>query len=106
MKAASAVFQGCLRDVELDQRVIGLPEVLETVDIRPGCVWDFPCVENPCGPGELCTQDWWRRGEELWRAERRWRAHYSWVRVLVWWQHVESREERGFTGPGFGTVTK
>ena len=57
MKAASAVFQGCLRDVELDQRVIGLPEVLETVDIRPGCVWDFPCVENPCGPGELCTQD-------------------------------------------------
>ena len=57
MKAASAVFQGCLRDVELDQRVIGLPEVTETVDIRPGCVWDFPCVEEPCGTGEVCSQD-------------------------------------------------
>ena len=57
MKAASAVFQGCLRDVELDQRVIGLPDVLETVDIRPGCVWDFPCVEAPCGTGEVCSQD-------------------------------------------------
>ena len=58
VKSASAVFQGCLRDVELDARVIGLPEVLETVDIRPGCVWDFPCVtENPCSEGEVCSQD-------------------------------------------------
>ena len=57
MKSASEAFQGCLRDVELDGRVIGLPEVLDTTDIRPGCVWDFPCVEAPCGPGEVCSQD-------------------------------------------------
>lgn len=38
MKAASSVLEGCLRDLELDGRVIGLPDVLETVDIRAGCV--------------------------------------------------------------------
>ena len=57
MKAASSSYHGCLRDIELDGRVIGLPDVLETQDIRPGCVWDFPCVSSPCQRGETCSQD-------------------------------------------------
>ena len=46
-----------MQDIELDGRIIGLPDVLETVDIRPGCVWDYPCVNNPCEEGETCSQD-------------------------------------------------
>ena len=55
--AASSAFQGCLRDIELDGRVIGLPDVSETFDIRPGCVWSYPCLANPCQGGETCSQD-------------------------------------------------
>ena len=36
VKAASSAMHGCLKDIKLDGRRIGLPEVLETNDIRPG----------------------------------------------------------------------
>ena len=55
--AASSAFQGCLQDIELDGRVIGLPDVSETFDIRPGCVWSYPCLSSPCQGGETCSQD-------------------------------------------------
>lgn len=57
VKSGSSALQGCLKDIELDGRIIGLPEVLETYDIRPGCVWDYPCVTQPCQDGEVCSQD-------------------------------------------------
>jgi hypothetical protein len=54
-------FQGCIRHLRLDGRPIGLPEVMETYEVRAGCGWEFPCAPAtgppPCGPGQLCTQE-------------------------------------------------
>ena len=59
VKSASQPFQGCIKDIELDGRAIGLPDVLETLDIRAGCVWEYPCTAGPgpCPAGETCSQD-------------------------------------------------
>ena len=53
---------GCLKDIELDGRRIGLPDVLETSGIESGCVWDYPCLSkdpkaSPCVPGSVCFQE-------------------------------------------------
>ena len=48
----------------MDGRKIGLPDVRETLGIRPKCVWAFPCMEdkNICGVNEpnekypMCVQ--------------------------------------------------
>ena len=64
-------LRGCLRDIELDGRRIGLPEVLETSGIGAGCVWDYPCLAKagsgrfPCVPGSVCFQ----RGTAGFRCE-------------------------------------
>ena len=36
-------LRGCLSQLELDGRRIGLPEVLETNSIQAGCLWQYPC---------------------------------------------------------------
>ena len=55
--SGSSGLQGCMRDLSLDDRRIGFPEMLETVEVRSGCAWDFPCASAPCSEGEVCTQD-------------------------------------------------
>ena len=60
LKSGSMAMLGCLKDLELEGRRIGLPEVLETQDIRPGCQWEFPCESlgpGPCLSGESCNQE-------------------------------------------------
>nr|XP_040572532.1 chondroitin sulfate proteoglycan 4-like [Lepeophtheirus salmonis] len=50
-------LNGCISDIQLDGRLIGLPDVVETLNIRPGCLWTFPCFEsNPCSKGKVCRQ--------------------------------------------------
>ncbi len=57
--AAAGGLQGCLHNLRLDGRLIGLPEVLETYEVRAGCGWEFPCAAavSPCGAGETCSQE-------------------------------------------------
>ena len=60
--AASGTYgglRGCIHQIELDGRKIGLPEVMETSDIQAGCVWDYPCLSktgSPCIEGSVCFQ--------------------------------------------------
>ena len=52
-------LRGCIHQIELDGRKIGLPEVMETSDIQAGCVWDYPCLSKsggPCIEGSVCFQ--------------------------------------------------
>ena len=52
-------LRGCIHQIELDGRKIGLPEVLETSDIQTGCVWNYPCLSKsggPCIEGSVCFQ--------------------------------------------------
>lgn len=56
---ASEALEGCIRDLELDGRKIGLPSVKETSGILAGCEWAFPCLEErgvSCHYPEGCVQ--------------------------------------------------
>ena len=55
--SGSSGLQGCIKNLELDDRKIGFPQVLETFDVRSGCIWDFPCSRSPCRITESCVQD-------------------------------------------------
>ena len=57
LKAGSSGLQGCIKDLTLEGRRIGFPEVLETVEVRSGCVWEFPCSVSPCPGQQTCAQD-------------------------------------------------
>ena len=39
-------LRGCLSQLELDGRRIGLPQVLETNSIEAGCLWQYPCKQT------------------------------------------------------------
>jgi hypothetical protein len=51
-------LRGCLSQLELDGRRIGLPDVLETASIEAGCIWQYPCLSQsgPCIEGAVCFQ--------------------------------------------------
>ena len=51
-------LRGCLQNLELDGRKIGLPDVLETSGIQATCVWQYPCLakSSPCVEGSVCFQ--------------------------------------------------
>eukprot|EP00094_Tigriopus_californicus_P012169 TCALIF_11761-PA protein Name:"Similar to CSPG4 Chondroitin sulfate proteoglycan 4 (Homo sapiens)" AED:0.07 eAED:0.06 QI:0/0.64/0.33/0.86/1/1/15/679/2482 len=44
--ASKRHLQGCLQDLQLDGRRIGLNDVLETSGIQADCVWEFPCLQD------------------------------------------------------------
>lgn len=56
VNVASSGLRGCLSQLELDGRRIGLPEVLETASIESGCMWQYPCLSSPCIEGAACLQ--------------------------------------------------
>lgn len=41
--------------MEMEGRRIGLPEARVTQGLLPGCVWGFPCAQEPCVPQAQCT---------------------------------------------------
>jgi hypothetical protein len=51
-------LEGCLRDLTLDGRQIGLPDVKETSGVVSDCVWSFRCLTDPetCSNRESCVQ--------------------------------------------------
>ena len=55
--SGSSGLQGCIKDMKLDGKRIGFPDVLETFEVRTACVWDFPCLLSPCVGSEVCQQD-------------------------------------------------
>ena len=65
LKSRGASLEGCMKDLELDGRQIGLAEVKVTSGIRSGCAWTFPCLLPPdsydskgqkCNDGHVCVQ--------------------------------------------------
>lgn len=50
-------YKGCLRNMRLDNKELGLPHVKVSQGIVIHCVWGFPCAETkPCVSGALCSQ--------------------------------------------------
>lgn len=50
-------FKGCLRDINLNDKLFGMPQVLVSKKIRTGCVWKYPCLSRPCASGSECFQE-------------------------------------------------
>ncbi|XP_074594291.1 chondroitin sulfate proteoglycan 4-like protein isoform X2 [Brevipalpus obovatus] len=50
-------FRGCLRDINLNDKLFGMQQVLVSKQIRRGCVWKYPCLSKPCVSGSECFQE-------------------------------------------------
>ncbi|XP_022097387.1 chondroitin sulfate proteoglycan 4-like [Acanthaster planci] len=48
-------FQGCLRDIEVNNELFTLGDSRVTHGIKIGCVYQFPCSKDPCLWTETCT---------------------------------------------------
>lgn len=55
LKTADSSFKGCLRHMIVGDQPKGLPDVHVSEGILPGCVWQYPCLKDPCKEG-LCVQ--------------------------------------------------
>lgn len=57
LRSAEESFKGCLRNMEVDGKKIGIPEARVTLGVLPDCVWEFPCArDEPCVTGARCFQ--------------------------------------------------
>ncbi|CAH1796812.1 unnamed protein product [Owenia fusiformis] len=45
-------MEGCIKNVIMNNRVIGFREAQISHHVQPNCKWEYPCVKNPCGGGE------------------------------------------------------
>lgn len=55
LKTADVSFKGCIRHMVVDDSPKGLPDVHISEGILPGCVWQYPCLKDPCKQG-ICIQ--------------------------------------------------
>lgn len=57
LKSGDISYKGCLRNMYLNNRELGLPDVKISQGIVVGCVWSFPCADaEPCVHGASCFQ--------------------------------------------------
>lgn len=56
LKTSDLSFKGCIEHLFIGGQPKGLPDVLISEGIFPGCVWQYPCLNKPCSPGSQCVQ--------------------------------------------------
>jgi len=57
LRSGDVSYKGCVRNMILDGKDLGLPDVKVSQGIVVGCVWGYPCVEaEPCIAGASCSQ--------------------------------------------------
>ncbi|KAJ8029298.1 Chondroitin sulfate proteoglycan 4 [Holothuria leucospilota] len=49
-------FRGCLRDIEVDNEQLTLGDTRVTYGIEVGCVYQFPCLRDPCNRNDVCKE--------------------------------------------------
>jgi chondroitin sulfate proteoglycan 4 len=54
-KYCDAAFKGCMRHIIILDMKVGLSDVYVSEGLLPGCVWHYPCLQNPCSDG-VCVQ--------------------------------------------------
>lgn len=54
IRTSNSSLRGCLRSLELDGRLLGLREARVTHHVAADCIWDYPCIHNPCTEGAQC----------------------------------------------------
>lgn len=56
LKTTGSSFKGCLRNLIIEGHQKGLPDVQITEGLLPNCVWQYPCLSNPCVKKGVCVQ--------------------------------------------------
>lgn len=56
LKTADSSYKGCLKNLSIGEKLKGLPNVLVSEGLLPGCVWQFPCLRKPCNENSICEQ--------------------------------------------------
>ncbi|KAL6266369.1 hypothetical protein P5V15_003224 [Pogonomyrmex californicus] len=57
LKSGDVSYKGCIRNMVLDNKDLGLPDVKVSQGIVVNCVWGYPCIEaDPCVSGASCMQ--------------------------------------------------
>ncbi|XP_052752420.1 chondroitin sulfate proteoglycan 4 isoform X2 [Galleria mellonella] len=50
VKAADSSIMGCIKPIEVDDKIFGLPTAVVTYGVSPKCVWWYPCHSSPSNP--------------------------------------------------------
>ncbi|KAF0299834.1 Chondroitin sulfate proteoglycan 4 [Amphibalanus amphitrite] len=46
-------FRGCVQNLLVNGELTGFPSVVESLGVRAECVWEYPCLRDPCKGGEV-----------------------------------------------------
>lgn len=55
-KSCDINFKGCIKDILVADIPMGFPQAIITEGLLPGCVWQYPCLQNPCSENSICIQ--------------------------------------------------
>ncbi|KAJ8949136.1 hypothetical protein NQ318_012884 [Aromia moschata] len=55
-KSCDSSFKGCIRYLTVSDLKKGLPDAQVTEGLLPGCMWQYPCLQNPCSDNGICIQ--------------------------------------------------
>ena len=50
-------LRGCVQNLFVNGELIGFPNVVESLGVRAECVWEYPCLRDPCVPGGVCVPE-------------------------------------------------
>lgn len=56
MRSADTSLKGCIRNVQADEKHLGIPQAKVTQGILSSCVFRYPCSDGPCINGATCSQ--------------------------------------------------
>lgn len=56
LKSSDTSFKGCIKQIFVGLQQKGLPDVLISEGLLPGCVWQYPCLQQPCSSSGRCVQ--------------------------------------------------
>ncbi|XP_037082407.1 chondroitin sulfate proteoglycan 4-like [Pollicipes pollicipes] len=48
-------LRGCVQNLFVDDVLTGLPSVVESLGVQAECVWEYPCLRDPCVSGGVCV---------------------------------------------------
>lgn len=55
-KSCDSSFKGCIKDISIQNVRMGFPQALITEGLLSECVWQYPCLQNPCSDNSVCIQ--------------------------------------------------
>ena len=55
LQSADTSFQGCIRNILVDNNAVGFPDIQKSNGLRVGCMFKSSCLSNPCLQDARCV---------------------------------------------------